>query len=134
MADSVRPSELRYTETHEWVRLEGDVATVGITDFAVEHLKDLTFLQLPETGQELAAGDPFGEIESVKAVADLNSPVSGEVVEVNDPLADDLETLKNAPFQGGWMMKVRLSDPSEVDRLLTAGQYEEQVRKEQAEE
>jgi glycine cleavage system H protein len=131
MGESARPADLRYTESHEWVRIEGDVGTVGISDFAVEHLSDLTFLELPEVGQELGAGDSFGEIESVKAVADLNSPVGGEVIEVNEELPDALDRLKESPFEEGWMVKLKLSDPSEVDGLLTLEQYEEQVRKEE---
>jgi glycine cleavage system H protein len=133
MADSARPADVRYTESHEWVRIEGDVGTVGISDFAVEHLSDLTFLELPEVGRELGAGDSFGEIESVKAVADLNAPVSGEVIEVNEELPDALDKLKESPFEEGWMVKLKLADPSEADNLLTLEQYEEQVRKEEEE-
>ena len=133
MAESSRPAELRYTASHEWVRVEGDVAWVGITDFAVEHLSDLTFLQLPDVGDALEAGDSFGEIESVKAVADLNAPVSGEVVEANTELADNLERLTESPFEAGWMVKVKMSDPSQAEGLLSLEQYEAQVAKEEEE-
>ena len=131
MADSSRPPDIKYTETHEWVRIEGDVAVVGISDFAVEHLSDLTFLSLPETGDELEAGGTFGEIESVKAVADLNAPVSGEVVEVNTDLIDNLDLLTRSPYEEGWMIKVRLRDPGVVESLLDLERYEIHVRKEE---
>ena len=133
MAGTSRPAGIKYTESHEWVRLEGEVATVGITDFAVEHLSDLTFLSLPETGEKIAVGESFGEIESVKAVADLNAPVSGEVVEVNGDLLENLDMLVNSPFEEGWMIKVRLSDSAEVVALFDLEQYEHQVRKEEEE-
>lgn len=133
MADASRPADLKYTTSHEWVRIDGEIATVGITDFAVEHLSDLTFLSLPEVGETLTAGESFGEIESVKAVADLNAPVSGEATEVNTDLPEDLEALKTSPFERGWMVKIRLSDPSEVESLLSLEAYEEQVRKEEEE-
>jgi glycine cleavage system H protein len=130
MSSASRPADYRYTSTHEWARIEGDFAVIGITDFAVTHLSDLTFLQLPEVGAPLAAGAPFGEIESVKAVAELNSPLSGEAVEVNSSLADNLEALAKSPFEDGWLVKIRLSDASEVGRLLDLPAYEEQIRKE----
>jgi glycine cleavage system H protein len=133
MAESARPSDLRYTESHEWVRIDGEIGTIGITDFAVEHLKDLTFLELPDVGTELEAGESFGVIESVKAAADLNAPVSGEVVEVHDDVVDNFEVLKKSPFEDGWLVKMKLSNPSEVDGLLTLDRYEEQVQKEEAE-
>jgi len=133
MVESARPSDLRYTESHEWVRIDGEIGTIGITDFAVEHLKDLTFLELPDVGTELEAGESFGVIESVKAAADLNAPVSGEVVEVHDDVVDNFDVLKKSPFEDGWLVKMKLSNPSEVDGLLTLDRYEEQVQKEEAE-
>jgi glycine cleavage system H protein len=130
MSSASRPADIRYTATHEWARIEGDFAVIGITDYAVTHLSDLVFLQLPEVGARLAAGGSFGEIESVKAVAELNSPLSGEAVEVNSALADNLEALVRSPFEDGWLVKIRLADPSESERLLDLPAYEDQIRKE----
>jgi glycine cleavage system H protein len=133
MAESTRPGDVKYTQSHEWVRIEGEEGVIGITDFAVEHLKDLTFLELPDVGSELEAGESFGVIESVKAAADLNAPVGGEVLEVNEEAVDNFDLLKESPFEAGWLVKVKLSDPSEADALLGLEAYEEQVRKEEAE-
>jgi glycine cleavage system H protein len=98
-----------YTETHEWVRADGDVATIGITDFAQSQLGDVVFLELPSVGRMLEAGDSFGVVESVKAASDLYSPVAGAVVEVNEALSDAPETVNREPFEGGWLIKVRLN-------------------------
>ncbi|MHC4598315.1 MAG: glycine cleavage system protein GcvH [Planctomycetota bacterium] len=133
MADSSRPPDIKYTDSHEWVRIEGEFAIVGISDFAVEHLSDLTFLSLPETGDAMERGESFGEIESVKAVADLNAPVTGEVVEVNTDLIDNLDLLTRSPYEEGWMIKVRMSDPGEVESLLDLERYESLVQKEEEE-
>jgi glycine cleavage system H protein len=119
------PAELKYTKEHEWVRLEGDTGTVGITDYAQDQLGDIVLVDLPEAGASVSYMDKFGEIESVKAVSELFSPVTGQVVEVNAALADSPELVNDEPYDGGWMIRVRLSDPSEVDGLLTAAQYEE---------
>lgn len=116
-------SQLKYARTHEWVALEGDVATVGITDFAVHLLSDLVYVDLPKVGSQLAAGQTFGEVESVKAVSDLYAPVSGEVVEVNAGLPDKLDALTTDAFGSGWMIKVRLSQPAEVGQLLDHAAY-----------
>jgi len=121
MAD--RPANARYTKTHEWVVVEGDVGTVGITDYAVEHLSDLTFIDLPQVGTVVKQFEPFGEIESVKAVEDLNAPVSGEVIEVNDALRDQLELLSQDPYGAGWLIKVKIADPAELDKLMTLDDY-----------
>lgn len=113
-------------ESHEWAKVEGDLVVIGITDFAVKHLTDLVFIDLPETGDQLTRGERFGEIESVKAVSDLNAPVSGEVVEVNDGLQDALDTVTNDPFEAGWMIKVR-PDPdasAQLEQMLDAEQYQ----------
>ena len=123
----MRPEGARYTKSHEYAILEGDIATIGITDFAIEHLSDLVFIDLPDVGSEVTAGERFGEVESVKAVAELNSPLSGEVVEKNEALIDDLAPLSNDPFGQGWMIKIRVSDPSQFDELLTSGDYEKVV-------
>jgi len=121
MAD--RPTNARYTRTHEWVIVEGDVGTVGITDYAVEHLSDLTFIDLPQVGTVVKQFEPFGEIESVKAVEDINAPVSGEVIEVNDALRDQLELLSQDPYGAGWLIKVRITDPAELDKLMSLDDY-----------
>jgi glycine cleavage system H protein len=121
----VHPKELRYSPTDEWIRLDGDRATIGITDYAQHELGDVVYLDLPEVGRRLQSDDLFGSVESVKAVADLISPVSGEVVEVNEPLANSPEEVNRDPYGSAWMMVVKLDDPSEVDGLLSAEQYEE---------
>ena len=122
----MRPNDRKYAQSHEWCKVEGGVATVGITDFAVSHLSDLVFLELPETGSTVTAGESFGEIESVKAVSDLYAPVSGEVVEVNSDLPDSLDTLNADAFEAGWMIKVQVS--KESPGLMDAAAYEEHVK------
>lgn len=119
------PAKLRYTRTHEWVQVDGDVATIGITDFAVQQLTDLVYIELPETGKTVEAGDPFGVVESVKAASDLYAPVSGTVVEVNSRLADNLQVLSDDPFGEGWMIRLRMSDPAAAGRLLDYAAYQE---------
>ncbi|GAB4183807.1 MAG: glycine cleavage system protein GcvH [Geothermobacteraceae bacterium] len=118
------PEELKYTEEHEWVMVEDEVVTVGITDFAQDALGDVVFVELPEVGTQVEAGKPFGVVESVKAVSDIYAPVSGEVVEVNDELPDSPELVNTSPYEDGWMVKIRLSDPEELDKLLEADAYE----------
>ena len=127
---SAFPGDLRYRESHEWVRVEGDVATIGITAHAAETLSDLVFLELPEEGDEVTAGESFGEIESVKAVSDLYSGVSGEVVEINEALVDNLDTLGSDAYGEGWMLKVKLTDES--PDLMDAAAYEEHLKNEDA--
>lgn len=123
------PDELKYTEEHEWVLVEEDIATIGITDFAQEQLGDVVFVELPEVGDELEAGKSFGVVESVKAVSDVYAPVSGEVVEINDDLPDEPEILNNSPYEDGWMIKIKLSDSSELDDLMDVADYQEFVEK-----
>ncbi len=118
------PNQLRYSKTHEWVHADGDVATVGITDFAVNQLTDLVYLDLPAVGRQLQAGDVFGEVESVKAVSDLYAPVSGEVIEVNQPLVDDLAKLTDDPQGEGWLIRVKMSNPAELEQLMDRSAYE----------
>ena len=120
------PAALKYAKTHEWIHVEGDTATVGISDFAVKHLTDLVYIELPEVGRTLSAGEGFGEVESVKAVRDLYAPASGEIIEVNESLADDLATLSEDPFGQGWMIKLKINDASETDSLLDRAAYEAQ--------
>lgn len=118
------PADLKYSATHEWVRVEGDLAIVGITDHAQSELGDIVYLELPEPGRLLAADDLFGTVESVKAVSDLYSPVSGEVVEANTAIAEATETVNQDPYGAGWLIKVRLSDPAELAKLLSAEAYQ----------
>mgnify|MGYP001254132161 CR=1 FL=1 len=119
------PDDRKYTQEHEWVQVEGDVGTVGITDHATAELGDIVYVELPETGSEFSAGDSVGTIESVKAVADLFLPVSGEIIEVNEAVTDSPELLGSSPMDDGWLLKVRLAEPSELERLLDAAGYEE---------
>ena len=124
------PQELLYSETHEWAHIEDQgekkLATVGISAFAVEQLTDIVFLELPQVGKELEIGAEFGEVESVKAVSPLYSPVSGEVVEVNSALPDQLETLSSDPYGAGWIMRVRITDESSLPKLMDYATYEKQ--------
>jgi glycine cleavage system H protein len=119
------PSELKYTKEHEWVRLDGDVGTVGITDYAQDQLGDIVFVELPATGTAVTQMQKFGEIESVKAVSELYSPVTGEVVEANGALASSPEKVNDDPYGDGWMLRIRLSDPGEIDKLLSAEEYDD---------
>ena len=116
------PENLRYADSHEWVSLDGDVATVGITDYAQHALGNIVYVDMPEVGDEVTKGEEFGAVESVKAASDLISPISGEVVEVNEALEDEPE-LVNADAFGNWIIKVRVSDPAEIDDLLDAKGY-----------
>jgi glycine cleavage system H protein len=118
------PADLRYTREHEWVRIENDVATVGITAHAADQLGDIVFVELPEAGKALAQFATFGVVESVKAVSDLYAPVGGEVVEANAALAAAPEVVNSDPYGAGWMLKIRLADPAQVDELLDPAAYE----------
>jgi glycine cleavage system H protein len=118
------PAELHYTKDHEWVRLANDgTATIGITDHAQAALGDVTFVDLPKTGKTFAAGDVFGTVESVKAASDLYSPISGEVIETNTALNDTPDLVNREPYQGAWMIRVRVQNPAEVSSLLNAAGY-----------
>jgi len=128
------PADLRYSKEHEWVRAEGDTATVGITDYAQDQLGDIVYLDLPAARANVTQLEKLGEIESVKAVSDLYSPVSGEVVEVNQEAIDSPELVNNDAYGRGWLIKVRMSDASELDKLLTAQAYEELVMRTMEEE
>jgi glycine cleavage system H protein len=124
----MRPKNLSYLKSHEWINIEDDTAIIGITDFAVEQLGELVYLDLPNSGEQVVQGEPFGEVESVKAVSDLISPASGEIIESNQDLCDDLEGLQNNPFDNGWLIKIKLNQkPTE---LLDADTYEELVQTE----
>ena len=119
------PDDLRYSREHEWVRVDGSVAIIGITSFAANELGDIVYVELPEVGARLAQFGSFGVVESVKAVSDLFSPVSGDVAEVNGDLRGSPELLNSDPFGGGWIAKVTLADPSELEKLLDAAAYAE---------
>jgi glycine cleavage system H protein len=122
------PSDLRYTQEHEWARVDGNVATIGITQFAVDQLGDITMVDLPKEGEALQKGAVFGTVESVKAVSDLFAPVSGKVVKVNDPLSDTPESVNEDCYDEGWMIQVEVGDPKDLEALMTAAQYEEYLK------
>jgi glycine cleavage system H protein len=125
------PTDLRYTREHEWVRIDGDVATVGITAHAADQLGDIVFVDLPDVGRSVEQAATFGVVESVKAVSDLFAPVSGEVVETNDaPLRGSPELVNTDPYGAGWMLKVRVADPAQLDALLDAAAYETLIAEE----
>jgi len=119
---------VKYQESHEWARLEGDLVVVGISDYAQDSLGDVVYVELPEVGTKKKKGDPFGVVESVKAASDVYMPVAGEVVEVNGELEDNPANVNDSPFDAGWLMKVKPSDPSELDALMSAGDYEEYTK------
>ncbi len=117
------PTDRRYTKEHEWVKIEGDIATIGITEFAQSELGDVTYVEVPQIGQQLAQGQAFGVVESVKAVSDIYAPVGGEVLEVNDALANEPEQVNSSPYDGAWMIKLRVTDPGTTSELLSADEY-----------
>lgn len=117
------PEELKYATTHEWIKLEGDIATVGITDHAQEMLGELVYVELPEIGREVEAGETAAVVESVKAASDVYAPVSGEITEVNDSVDETPETINESAFEAGWLFKMKVSDPSEMDALQSAADY-----------
>ncbi len=118
------PADLKYSKEHEWARVEADVVTVGITDFAQNQLGDVVYVELPKEGAQVKLMAPFGVVESVKTASDLFSPVSGEVIEVNSALADQPELVNASPYSEAWMIRVRMSNPADLDQLLSAGDYE----------
>lgn len=121
------PKGLHYTKEHEWVLMEDNIATIGITDFAQESLGDVTYIQLPKEGEAISKNDPFGVVESVKAVSDLYAPVSGRVLEVNQPLLDAPELVNQDPYTDGWMLKIEVKDSSDLDDLMEAGDYKDYI-------
>jgi len=127
------PKDLKYTKTHEWAKVDNVVVIVGITEFAVRQLTDLVYVELPSVGGKVTKDAPFGSIESVKAVADLNSPVTGEVIEVNEKLPKKPELITKDPYGEGWMIKVRMENLAELDALMDSEEYEELVKKEEQE-
>jgi glycine cleavage system H protein len=124
------PKNLRYASTHEWAALEGDVCTVGITKFAVEQLTDVVYIELPDVGDHVFKGDSFGEVESVKAVSDLYSPINGEVIDVNRKLETDPTLVTNDPYGAGWMIKIKVEEDSNINHLMTLESYERQIASE----
>ena len=118
------PSDLRYTKTHEWVRLDGDIATIGLTDFAQQELGDITYVELPDPGDQLVMSQPFGVVESVKAAADVYAPIDGEVVERNESVVDSPELVNASPYGDAWLLKIRVADPSQVEDLMDVSAYD----------
>lgn len=115
--------DLYYTESHEWIRVDGDTAVIGITDFAQHELGDIVYVELPEAGVKVSSGEPCGSIEAVKAVEDINSPLSGKVEEKNSDLDDAPDMINKSPYEDGWLYKIKLSNPDEIENLLTAVEY-----------
>jgi glycine cleavage system H protein len=124
------PADLKYDREHEWLRVEGDTAVVGISDFAQDQLGEVVYVDLPSVGDEVVAGETFGEIESVKSVSELYAPVSGEVTEVNDDLDGAPETVNSDPYGAGWMIKLKMADATQVDQMMSAEDYESFVANE----
>ncbi|MED4225377.1 glycine cleavage system protein GcvH [Neobacillus cucumis] len=122
------PKDLRYSEEHEWVKVEGEKVRVGITKFAQHELGDIVFVELPEVGAEVTANEPFGSVESVKTVSELYAPISGKVVEINEELSDSPEFVNESPYEKAWMIVIEPSNLSEVDNLMTAEQYDEMIK------
>jgi len=121
------PEELKYSKEHEWVKVEGDTVTIGITEYAQGELGDIVFVELPETEDDIEEGESFGSVESVKTVSELYAPVSGSVVEINEELEDSPEFVNESPYEKAWMVKVKLNDESQLDDLLSADQYKEMI-------
>lgn len=126
------PEDLHYTKDHEWLRLDGNQGTVGVTFFAQEALGDVVYVELPKLGEKFSAGDPFGSVESVKSVNELFTPVSGSVVAINEALVDSPELVNSAPYETGWMIKIELTSKAEVDALLNATEYEDFVAEQES--
>ena len=119
------PEDLHYSKDHEWIKVEGDVGTIGITDYAQNSLGDVVYVELPKVGDKFEAHESFGSVESVKAVSEIFTPVSGEIIEVNESLQDEAEKVNTDPYGEAWMIRMRMSNPGEVDSLLTAAEYED---------
>ena len=124
------PKELLYTKSHEWVKVDGDVATIGVTDHAQSELGDITYLELPDVGGDVSGGEPFGVVESVKAASDVYSPIDGEVLERNEDAIAAPDVVNSSPYEGAWLIKVKLANPAQVESLLSAAQYDEHLESE----
>ena len=118
------PTDLKFTKTHEWVRADGDVVTIGIADYAQSELGDITYLELPEAGDSVSAAEPLGVVESVKAASDIYAPLDGEVIERNDAVLDAPDAVNSSPYDRAWLLKLKLSDPSQLDKLMSAEEYD----------
>jgi glycine cleavage system H protein len=127
------PEDLSYTKDHEWIRAKGNEATVGITDHAQNQLGDVVYVELPKVGDKFESSEPFGSVESVKAVSEIYMPVSGAVIEVNEALNDSPEQVNEDPYGEGWMIRIKVDKPAELDALLTAAEYEDYIKEEAAE-
>ena len=125
MAELKFPADLKYTESDEWIRVDGDTATIGISDYAQESLNDLVYVEFKSVGDKLAEGDAFGEVESVKAASEVYLPVAGEIIEVNNALESDPETINSDPYGAGWMVKIKVTDASNLANLMDAAAYQE---------
>jgi glycine cleavage system H protein len=130
MGMATYPEDCFYTREHEWIRVEDDVGVIGITDYAQQALGDIVYVELPSVGDHFSQGEPFGNVESVKAVSELYMPVSGEIVEVNEDLAESPQLVNEDPYGDGWMVKIALSDPTELETLMSASEYEAYVKEE----
>ncbi|MEK7448939.1 MAG: glycine cleavage system protein GcvH [Planctomycetota bacterium] len=119
-----RPANVKFSQTHEWISVEGNTGTIGLSDFAVQQLSDLVFIDLPKIGQSVKQNEPFGEVESVKAVSELNTPASGEVTAINESLKNNLDAIARDPFGAGWLIKIKLSNPDELTNLMSGADYD----------
>lgn len=124
------PEDIKYTREHEWIRVDGEEAVIGVTDYAQDQLGEIVYVELPQEGEEFSIGDAFGVVESVKSVNDIFAPISIHITESNDPLAENPETLNDDPYGEGWMIKARILDPNELDGLLSNTEYEAYIREE----
>jgi len=122
------PQDLKYTKSHEWVRVDGDIATISVTDYAQSELGDITYLELPDVGGSVSGGEPFGVVESVKAASDIYTPIDGEVIERNEDAIAAPDVVNSSPYDGAWLIKVRVSDPAQLEQLMSAVEYEELLK------
>jgi glycine cleavage system H protein len=122
------PQDLKYTKSHEWVRVDGDIATIGVTDYAQSELGDITYLELPDVGGSVSGGEPFGVVESVKAASDIYTPIDGEVIERNEDAIAAPDVVNSSPYEGAWLIKVRVSDPAQLEQLMSAEEYDELLK------
>jgi glycine cleavage system H protein len=122
------PQDLKYTKSHEWVRVDGEIATIGVTDYAQSELGDITYLELPDVGGSVSGGEPFGVVESVKAASDIYTPIDGEVIERNEDAIAAPDVVNSSPYEGAWLIKVRVSDPAQLEQLMSAEEYEELLK------
>ena len=124
------PEDLKYSKEHEWVRFDGKTAVIGVTDYAQDQLGEIVYVELPDEGEAIVKDDSFGVVESVKSVSDVFAPISGDVIEVNDPLLDSPETVNEEPYGEGWLVKVHVTNPKELEELMTAEQYQAFIKEE----